>query len=337
MGRPMKNYIIILSLIGILSSFSNAADRKLAQTGMKFLSTSLDARVSALGEAFTAAEGYSAMMFHNPAGMAFMDKNFQGAFGRVEFIADITYTFGSAAYRPFEGQYGVFGLTFISVDYGDLIGTVRAENEQGFLETGVFNPLAFAFGLGYSKSLTDQVSIGGNVKYVKQDLAGGIRRFGSNQEALTVDTEKEVMVFDFGILYKTGFRSLNFGMSVRNFSPEIEYFDESFQLPLTFRIGFAVNVFDIYPVGDEAHSLFFTVDATHPRDYAEQIGFGAEYVFMDLFSIRAGYSFPNDEHGFTAGAGFQQEVSNYYFGIDYAYTPFGIFGDVHRFTLNFAL
>jgi len=170
----MKKYIYSLVLIGILAGLLNAADRKLAQTGMKFLSTSLDARVTALGEAFTAAEGYSTMMFYNPAGMAFMDRNFHGAFGRVEFIADITYMYGSAAYRPSGGEYGVFGLTFISVDYGDLIGTVRAENEQGFLETGIFNPLAFAVGLGYSKSLTEKVSVGGNVKYVKQDLAGGI-------------------------------------------------------------------------------------------------------------------------------------------------------------------
>ena len=81
----MKKYIYSLVLIGILAGLLNAADRKLAQTGMKFLSTSLDARVTALGEAFTAAEGYSTMMFYNPAGMAFMDRNFHGAFGRVEF------------------------------------------------------------------------------------------------------------------------------------------------------------------------------------------------------------------------------------------------------------
>jgi hypothetical protein len=333
----MRKYITALLLIGLLAGISTAADRKLAQTGMKFLSTSLDARGTALGEAFTAVEGYSTLLFYNPAGMAFMDKNFHGAFGRVEFIADITYTYGSAAYRPGSGEYGVFGLTFLSVDYGDLIGTVRAENEQGYLETGIFNPLAFSFGLGYAKSLTNQVSIGGTVKYVKQDLAGGIRRFSTNQEAITVDTEQDVMVFDIGLLYKTGFRSLNFGMSIRNFSPEIEYFEESFQLPLTFRIGFSMNVFDFYPIGDESHSLLITVDATHPRDFAEQVGFGAEYTFMNIFSLRAGYSFPNDEHGFNAGAGLQQNIAGYTLGIDYAYTPFGVFGDVHRFTLQFAL
>lgn len=333
----MRKAVFIILTITLMSGPGWGENVKLAQAGMKFLSTSLDARASSMAGAITASEGLSTILFYNPAGLAHMEPNFHAAFGQVQFIADINYLYGSAAYKPLHGELGVFGLTFVTVDYGDLLGTIRAENEQGFIETGTFSPVAYALGFGYSKSLTNQVSIGGNVRFVKQDLVGGVIEFGSDESSQTIDAEADVMVFDFGILYKTGFKSLNFGMSVRNFSQEIEYFEESLQLPLTFTIGFSVNAFDVFPMGSEDHSLNVTFDATHPRDFPEQLGFGLEYSYQDIFSLRAGYQGPNDEYGFSAGVGFRQELSDLNVGIDYGYTPFGIFDEVHRFTVQFSL
>jgi hypothetical protein len=332
--RIYTNFILILAII-FVGTGNAQENRKLAQTGMKFLSLSLDARASALGGALTAVEGNSLTMFYNPSTMGFRDQAFDVSAGQVSFIADINYIYGSAAYQPGQGEYGVFGVTFVSVDYGDLIGTIRAENEQGFLETGMFSPVAYAFGFGYAKSLTDQFSIGGNIKYVQQDLTGGYVNFDADQNGVAVETNKNVMVFDLGLLYRTGFKSLNFGMSIRNFAQEITYIEESFQLPLTFRIGLAMNMMDLTSIDKNVHSLLLTVEATHPRDFAEQVSFGAEYEFMNMFALRAGYSFPNDEHGFSAGVGFHKDISNYLFAIDYAYTPFGIFNEVHRFTIGF--
>jgi len=42
--------------------------------------------------------------------------------------------------------------------------------------------------------------------------------------------------------------------------------------------------------------------------------------------------FNNDEYGFTAGFGVQQ----FGLGIDYGYTPFSIFDDVHRLTIRYS-
>lgn len=336
MNKYLMTFLIICLSIGITNYPSNAAN-KLAQTGMKFLSVSLDARASALGGAFTAMEGNSLVMFYNPAGMGFQDETFSIAGGQLKFIADINYYYGSASWQPGDGQFGVFGLTFISVDYGDFAGTIRAENEQGFLDTGTFNPLAFAFGLGYAKSLTSQFSFGLNVKFAKQDLLGGFVGFQSDQQGISINTDTDVFVFDIGILYRTGFKSLNFAMSIRNFSEEIKYIQESFQLPLTFRIGLAMDVLDLSNINKEVHSLLVTADASHPRDFSEQVSFGAEYMFMQIFALRAGYSFPNDEHGFSAGLGLHKDFSHFELGIDYSYTPFGVFDDVHRFTIQFSL
>jgi hypothetical protein len=125
-------------------------------------------------------------------------------------------------------------------------------------------------------------------------------------------------------------------MSVRNFSAELKYKDEKFQLPLTFKIGVSMNVFDLVDIDKKMHSFLIAVDASHPRDYREQLSFGAEYLFMNTFAIRGGYTFPTDEQEFTAGIGIKQSIADFKFGIDYSYTPFGIFDNVHRFSINLA-
>ena len=55
------------------------------------------------------------------------------------------------------------------------------------------------------------------------------------------------------MIYKTGFKSLNLGMSIRNFSEEIKYIEEGFQLPLTFRIGASIDALDFMDVDKSTH------------------------------------------------------------------------------------
>lgn len=320
------------ALLVLAASAGLGQQQKLAQTGLKFLSISTDARASAMGEAAATATGSSVAMFFNPAGMARLQNTLDVSLGRVQWIADINYVYGSLAFNPSDGKYGVFGVNALSVDYGDFLGTIRADNELGYLDTGAFSPTAFAVGLGYAKALSDKFSVGGDVRYVKQDLQSNIIGFNQDGSEITTDNRVNVFAFDFGILYRTGFKSLDFGMSLRNFSEEIEYVEESFQLPLTFEIGVSMNAIDLLARENSPHDFIVSVDAVHPRDFAEQLNIGGEYVFMDMFALRAGYSFPNDEHHFSAGAGFRKASL---FSLDYAYTPFGILNEVHRFSVQF--
>ncbi|MGQ9561284.1 MAG: PorV/PorQ family protein [Candidatus Oleimicrobiaceae bacterium] len=332
-----KSLIAVMLLAGWCASAPGQTQKlqKLAQTGMKFLSVSTDARASALGEAVTAQEGYAASMFFNPSGLASVSSLIDLSFGHVQWIADIKYFYSSAALNPWRGRYGVVAFSVLSVDYGDFKGTIRDVSEKGYKDTGLFSLGAMAVGIGYARALSMKFSVGGVVKYVTQDLGSSIVGFDSQGGYRQKKYSAGVMAYDFGILYRTGFRSLNFGMCVRNFSREVRYETEGFQLPLTFRIGLAMDLMDVFPgfrVGEDA--LLVSVDATHPRDYPEQLGFGAEYVLMKTLALRLGYSFPNDEHGFTAGFGLEQELGQFRFGLDYAYTPFGLFHEVHRFSLR---
>jgi len=336
MGMPMRKLIISIVACATLAS-PDYAQQKLAQAGMKFLTVGTDARATAIGEAMTAVEGYSSSMFFNPAAMGWMTKLGSLSVGQTRWIADINHYFGSVALAPFNGEYGVIGMTVLSIDYGELQETIRADNEQGFLDIGTFKPTAFAIGLSYARALSDRFSVGGNVKYVTQDLGNSTVSLRPSGEAEKVSNSTNVIAFDFGILYRTGFKSLNFGMTVRNFSREIRYQQENFQLPLIFKIGVSMDILDFFPVDKEMHAFLLSVDATHPRDYPEQINIGGEYLFAKTLALRGGYMLNNDEYGLTLGFGVQRALGDFQLGLDYSYTPFGVFDAVHRLSFQFTM
>jgi hypothetical protein len=314
---------------------------KLAQTGFDFLSVNSDGRASALGGAVTATEMGSASLFFNPAGMAGMTGLADATASLNSFIADIDHNTFSLALSPFRGEYGVLGFSVQTVDYGELQGTVvdiDPANTKGYLDTDLMNPTALAIGVGYAKRLTDRFSVGGQVKYTHQDLCESeivakTDASGAVAETETVRNELSPLAFDFGTLFKTGFKSLAFGMSVRNFSKEVKYSEEGFQLPLIFQMGISMNLFDVVHPGGPDQSLVLSLDATHDRSHPEQILVGLDYRIMNVLALRGGYVSNNDEDGLTFGFG----VSYSGVSFDYAYTPFGVFDKVQRMTARFSM
>ena len=80
-------------------------------------------------------------------------------------------------------------------------------------------------------------------------------------------------------------------------------------------------------------SLRLAIDASHPRSHPEQVTFGLEYNLLNAFTLRGGYAMAADEQDLTFGFGLRLVG----FDFDYAYTPAGVFGDVQRYSLRFAL
>jgi hypothetical protein len=321
----------------MFSSTLLGQNQKLAQTGMKFLNVGAGAQQTAMGEAVTSLEGSSLSMFYNPAAMARLSSLYDVTLGQTRWIADINHNYASVAINPSNGDYGVIGFTMQFVDYGDLQETIRSNNQQGFLDVGTFRPTASAIGIGYARALSDRFSVGGNVKYVTQNLGNAATLLDSYGNSTRTKSSKDVMVFDFGMLYKTGFKSLNFGVAIRNFSQEVKYEREGFQLPLIFKIGVSMNAVDFTDLDNKMHSLLFSVDATHPRDYPEQVNLGAEYLFMQILAMRGGYMSNNDEYGWTYGLGVQKAFGEVKLGFDYSYTPFGVFTEVSRISVTLTM
>jgi len=350
-----KIHVIIGGMVmGILFFTSgNAQNEKLAQTSFKFLSVTSDARAAAMAEAMTSLQIGSSALFFNPAGMSGMDRFIEVTASNNQWIADIKHYTVSMAVNPENGNYGVLGFSLQYVDYGNFIGTVvRTDIEKGYEDVGIFKLYALAAGVGYAKQLTDQFSVGAQIRWARQDLGQSIvpnqnlqipiyaptdtahtSILGYKDSAIAASNKLTPLVFDFGTQFKTGIKSLTFGMSVRNFSKEIQYVYEQFQLPLVFTLGISMNLMDL--IGDVPmnQSLYMCIDASHYRDHPEQLKIGLEYKVMNLLAIRGGYITNSDEsNGLSFGVG----VTQFGFAFDYSYTPFGIFNNVQRMTARFS-
>ena len=321
--------LLVMSAVGQGQQIEDDDLNKRAQTGMKFLQMSVDARASGMAGAMTAMEQGAAAIFYNPATMARINRPFNLSIGQVQWFEDIVYNYGSVAFAPAGGDYGVFGAFIMAVDYGEFFGTVRAENEEGFLDTGTYSPSAISAGVSYAKDLSDRFAVGANIKYVYQDLTNSTVTLDETQ-----GNSQSTVAFDFGVLYNTGFESLNFAMSARNFSSEVTYEDEAFELPLTFTIGLSMDMIDLTEFDSNMHSFVLSVDAERPRDFYEHLNVGGEYTLAGTFSLRAGYAFPTDEEGVSLGVGVQRDLGGFDFNANYAFTDFGIFGSVNRISVN---
>jgi hypothetical protein len=325
----MKKYLTLLLLVSsVLTAL--AQNQKLAQTGLKFLNVATDPRAVGMGEAVTSLDGGSSSLFFNPASMAWMKNKIDVQLGTTEWIADIKQYYGSFAFNaPYD--IGIVGFTFQSANYGELDRTVvYPGSAAGYLDYGTFTPYAVSFGIGYARSLSDRFSIGGRIAYNIQDYGDGVKTVDANSNPISSGNHAEVMSYDFGMIYKTGLKSLAFAASVRNFSNDVKLERDNFQLPLTFRIGFSMNLMNLVTDNANADPFLLSVDATNSRDYPETINIGGEYLFANTLALRAGYTFGYDEKGFTAGLGIQQTLGGVGLGVDYAYTPFGIFGNLNR-------
>jgi hypothetical protein len=348
--KKTLNGRIIGIFVGLFLCFIGHAqdNQKLAQSSFQFLTVVSDARAAAMADALTSLEAGSTSLFFNPAGMARMENFIDIAVSNNQWIADIKYLTFNMAISPFHGDYGVIGFTAQYVNYGDFIGTVVDKSvDQGYLETGIFSPHASAIGFGYAKKLTDRFSVGGQIRIASQDLGPSsipnpnqpILAFTDStgahykDSAVTVSNKLTPLVFDFGTQFRTGFKSLVFGMSIRNFSQEMKYAYENFQLPLVFTLGISMDLMDVIGKGNLDQSLNMSIDASHYRDHPEQMKIGLEYQVVKSVALRCGYATNVDEgSGWSFGVG----VSQVGFTFDYAYTPYGVFDKVQRMTARFS-
>ena len=321
-------FILIIIFLAILSKQGYSGIKKVAQTGIQFLKIDVGARPAAMGGAYLMIDDDATAMFYNSAGISKMRHSFEFLATQTQWIADITYTAFAVAYNA--GTMGQFGVSGIVSDYGKIFGTQIASNDLGFIETGNLSATSYVMGLTYARALTDKFSIGGQVKYVYQQLGESIT---------TSNTPKKNAVgglaYDFGTIFYPGYKSFRFGMTIRNFSQQFKYEKTAFELPLTFSIGIAMDVLDFFDQAGD-HSLLLAIDALHPRDYTERLHVGFEYAFHKMFFLRGGYKINYDEEGLSAGVGFQKELFGGNIIIDYSYSDGGVFNAVNRFSFGIA-
>jgi hypothetical protein len=315
---------------------SSATAQKVGTTSMQFLKVMPTARGTAMGEAYSTVATGAEAVFWNPGGVARIQRS-EFSVTYIDWIFDSQQ--GALSYAMTLGDLGAVGLQVQYVDYGvfdeALANPARLTGRQ-------FHPFTYLVGLSYARSLTDRFSTGVTVKFAHESLfdQGSVSYVSVQGLPETANTYTNGLLFDFGLVYNTGYRSVKIAAAVQNFGASLKYAKESSPAPLLFRLGIGADLFGANSLFGqlEGHRVSGAFDIFQPNDYTQQMHAGIEYEYAEVFAVRMGYKFNYDSEGFTIGGGVRQKLADLNLSFDYSYGSLGEYlGQVHRISLGVGL
>lgn len=339
----MRSKLIFPVFAVLLSFFTTAQAQfsgfsKTGLTAATFLSIEVGPRAKGMGGAFVGLADDVSALYWNPAGIATLEKNGL-LFSHTEWLADVNFDFAGVTLKV--GNFGTLGAFLTSVSIPEMkVRTVFEPEGTGEF----FDAQDIAIGVSYARYLTDRFVIGANFKFIRE------RIFNSTASTAAVD---------FGTLFRTNLNNMVIGFSISNFGGDMKLSGidtqvevdispdefgnndrifanlqtESFQLPLTFRVGVAMDLFKT-----ENNRAVVAMDAIVPSDNDQYMNIGGEYTFGNFLALRAGYRslfLEDSEEGLTLGAGINYtlfgETSLHF---DYSYGDFGLLNNVQEFSIS---
>ncbi len=340
----MKTLAPLLCLLAALVAAPPAFGQKVGSTSMQFLKVMPSARGAAMGDAYSVLATGADALFWNPGGLPIsLHPEISSTY--INWIFDTRQ--GALSYAVPLADIGSVGVQIQYVDYGEFEETSSDPAYLSSAEPGMtgrtFRPFSYLVGLTYARNLTERFSTGVTVKYAHESLFNGevVNALISREAGVgLVNTWGSGLLFDFGLHYNTGYRSIRIGASVQNFGAEIKYAKESNLAPLLFRFGSAVDLIghDALLIGEQDNRLTVAFDLFQPNDYTQQAHMGVEYEFAESFALRGGYKFNYDSEGLTLGAGIKHAVETVELSLDYSYGSLGNYlGNVQRISLGAVL
>ena len=311
MRTVLSSFFIVFILTGSIA---------FGQTTYNFLNVDMSARAAALGGSYSTNNDDVDVLFYNPAGMGFLEKN-PVSFSFVKHLMDINLF--SLAYSTEFENIGRFGTAIKYINYG----TFDEADEFGN-RTGEFNAGELAFILGYTNEFSENFYYGANAKVIYSSIA---------------DKSSSAIGLDLGINYEIPTQKLNLAAAVLNLGTQISsYIDTNEDLPLDVTIGISKRLENL-PV--RLSLDFHQLNKERDELYQHLKGFtvGAEFYLSEVFTLRFGYD--NEARsdlkvgsssgiaGFNGGLGVK--ISEYVF--NYGYSSMGTIGAMHRIGLATAL
>ena len=318
--------------------------RKVITTAVPFLTITPDSRAAGMGDAGVATSPDANSAYWNSAKLAFIDKSY-GVSGSYtpwlgKIINDMSIFYLTGFYKITREQ-----TVAASMKYFDL-GEITFNNGPGQGNIlGRFNPREFAFDVTYSRLLTEQLSIGGALRYIHSNLTGAFSSGG-------VDARPgNSVAVDVGVYYTKPLVSrnsaLSLGAAITNIGAKISYSDQNNKdfIPTNLRLGgsykteldafnsltFALDVNKLLvpsPTADSQDkallSGIFGSFSDASGGFSEEmrefsVSSGVEYWYNETFAGRLGYFLEAKDKGnrkyLTAGVGAKIQK----FAIDIAY------------------
>lgn len=338
---------------GLVPSVRNPPTRQ-GTRGANFLQIGIGARAQAMGGAVVSnVEGPTAW-YWNPAGAA-STESFSIAATRLNLYEglDITMNYAGITLPVFGGA---FGITFNSLNSGDMLRTAEFAPFGDATVGENFNYTATAVSLGYARRLTDRLDIGGDLKFVSEGLT---------------DVKTSWVAIDMGTQFRTGIYGMTIGASLQNIGPSgqargelvrrIVATDQAFfqntsldldtqetDLPTLFRFSVGTDLLgsasSVFGPGGGMHTVNGELSFFDAIDTNLQFAYGAEYGFRNLAFLRVGKRFYNDDrvfgsekgmYGLSGGLGLRLPLSGRAVRFDYAYTSLGELRNVQVFSFEF--
>lgn len=344
----------LLLLMGSTTSVVNAQSQantiNVVTSAVPFLRISPDARSGGMGDVGIATLPDANSAFWNLAKTPFNTNKGGVALTYTPWLKDLglndVYLASAAGFYKLDELQAISG----SLRYFSL-GNIQFTDNSGN-DLSSFRPREFAFDLGYSRKLSDNLGLGIALRYINSNLASGTINGVSYKAGSAV--AGDISIFHTGI--KEDGTGLNYGLTLSNLGSKISYTSDATQkdfIPANLGLGVAyTKAFDesskitfgldihklLVPtpplVGDSAGlvayrnkgvvSSWFGSFGDAPGGGSEELkeiqaSLGAEFWYMNQFALRAGYFYENPLKGnrkyFTLGAGLKYNT----FGLNFSY------------------
>ena len=374
----MKNYVFSWLFIVFIASGVYAqgtagsvvgqdSTRTVITTAVPFLTITPDSRAAGMGDAGVATSADANSGYWNPAKFVFIDKGYGFTTSYTPWLAriinDMKLLYLSGFYKIDRNS-----VVAASLKYFDM-GAIEFRDGNNIAQ-GRYNPREYAFDVTYSRLLTEHLSAGLSLRYIRSNLTG------SNPTSAPDARPGNSVAADLGVYYTKQLNSKNSTLSlagtITNLGSKMTYTDASNKdfIPTNLRLGGAYKT-QLDPTNSLTFALDFnklmvpSYDRSKPllsgvfgsfgdaRGGAREelseitISSGLEYWYKDFFAARLGYFHEDKKKGnrkyLTAGLGFRYEMAKRdVFGLDMAYmipTTIGqnALAETIRFTLFYLL
>ncbi len=330
--------VVFLGMISSTALYAGNPDRAGSAGGMQLLINPW-VRSSGLAGANMASATPVESMFHNVAGMAFVNET-EIAFTHTTYLSGADVDINAVGIVQRVGETSVLGISVSAVGFGDIRRTTtdKPEGDGTSFNVGMTN-----IGLSYAKAFSNSIYGGITLKVISESVS---------------DMKSSGIAIDAGIKYMTGERDqVKFGIALKNVGPTMSFSGDglsfqtevpseeynftaemrsaSYELPSLVSIGLS---YDFLLAEDHiltAHGTFIA-NSFSRDDYI----IGMDYSFKKMFYLRAGYLYQEDiwddaarrsvYTGLSAGAGVEFEFGNgSRISLDYAYRATNPFNGTH--------
>ena len=335
-------FLLFLTVFYDVQAQTNALN--VVTTAVPFLRISPDARAGGMGDLGAATSPDANSAFYNLAKTPFAEKPIGIGITYTPWLKDLglndVYLLSAAGYYKLDNQEAISA----SVRYFSL-GDIQFTDYSGNT-LGAGRPREVGADFGYSRKLSDKLSLAIALRYINSNLAGGYATTGTTYKA------GNAVAGDISLFYTTAKENgqgWSFGATMTNLGTKIGYTNDATEkdyIPANLTLGAAyTKVFDEdskIMVGLDLHKLLVpqlppatgitSVDSTNLANYyskgvasswfssfsgPNQLqlingSIGAEYTYQNQFMARVGYYYEDNSQGgrkyFTVGVGLRYTV-----------------------------